>query len=242
MRASWSALHLSLLATLNRRSSEEAFERLRQGSDVLQEFPCIADLVAHQHGACGTLQTRNDTLQALVVAAQTRAIEASVAVLVLLVALWPGLDAALGRLVRKFRGEADIAEDLLGEVTQAIARVDLSAVHAIAATLIRNAERDVGRSILRRQARMGREMPIDDPAIEASAAMAWPSVVPGQAEGSCNLAELLVPLAPLDWLLLQRVFVLGETQEGAGRALNLSPSAARKRFQRALTRLRQNIH
>ena len=94
MRATWSALHLSLLATLNRKSSEEAFERLRQGSDILRVFPCVADVVAHQHGASGTPQTRNDTLRELIVAAQTRALESPVAVLVLLVALWPGLDAA----------------------------------------------------------------------------------------------------------------------------------------------------
>jgi RNA polymerase sigma-70 factor (ECF subfamily) len=53
-----------------------------------------------------------------------------------------------------------------------------------------------------------------------------------------DLADHLASLAQRDATLLRRVFLLGETQEEAGRALGLEPAAARKRYQRALAKLR----
>lgn len=65
----------------------------------------------------------------------------------LLLALWPGLDAIRRRSIWRRIGTADeVASDVLARATEAIRSLDLGRVNRIAAMVLRNTERDMIRA------------------------------------------------------------------------------------------------
>ena len=145
MRAPWAALHAQLMRSTDTLMFQKRFSALRQSSEVLRPFPDPAALFDHLHGPGGDAAARNAILTALVVEAQQG--DRDTAVPLLMLALWPGLDAVHRRLARHFRAEPDLlVSEVTGRITDSIHRLDLSRVNWIAATLIRNTERDIRRS------------------------------------------------------------------------------------------------
>jgi RNA polymerase sigma factor (sigma-70 family) len=237
MRASWSALHSSFTSVLNRTSAETAFAAMRQAYPELAQFPSIAEVMEHQHSTTTDAEMRFGVIRLLVAAAQSAEAFRSIAHIMVILALWPGLDAVYWRLWRGFPdARCDLAAEIIARIGEAIVTLDLERVSSVAATLLRNLERDIRRDLIRARLTAASIQPIRNPAIEAQATMlSWQ----GNPEARL-LDDSLVNLGPRDAQLLKRVFLLGETQEEAGRALGLSPSAARKRFQRALRKLRSD--
>jgi hypothetical protein len=235
MRASWSALHLSITRILNRSSSDAEFQLMRDGQPDLAPFASIASLMEHQHARCGDPAARFRVVRALVAAAQSNLRYRSTAHLMVIVALWPGLDPVFWRLNRGFpAARDDLPTELLARCGEAILVLDLNRVTAVGATLLRNVERDLRRDLIASRVIDQAHQPIDDPRVEPSIqALAVPTSV-----GKTDITDFLEGLTPKERQLLWRVFVLGETQEEAGLAIGLKPDAARKRYQRALAKLR----
>lgn len=235
MRASWFALHTSLVRNLNLRSSQADFQAIWQADPELAAFGCIPSLLEHQHARDGDSAGRFAVIRALVTAAQSGQRYRSIAHLMVIVALWPGLDAVFWRLARGFPGRRDdLPAEIVARIGEAILSLDLDRVTAVTSTLLRNLERDIRRDLVAARVVGETLKSISDPVIEALVAETAETVeVLPQ-----HLASHLACLAQRDATLLQRVFVLGETQEEAGRALGLEPAAARKRYQRALAKLR----
>jgi DNA-directed RNA polymerase specialized sigma24 family protein len=235
MRASWSAIHLSITRILNRSSSDAEFQLMRQGHTDLGPFASIASMMEHQYARGGDPAARFRIVRALVGAAQSDQRYRSTAHLVVITVLWPGLDAVFWRLSRGFpAARDDLPTEILTRFGEAIVVMDLNKVTAVVATLLRNVERDLRRDLIASRVIDQALRPIDDPAIEASIAeLATPISIE-----TTDIAECLQRLNPKERQLLLRVFILGETQEEAGLALGLKPDAARKRFQRALVKLR----
>ena len=235
MRASWSALHSSFTSTVNRMSAESAFTAMRQTCAQLAQFPSIAALMEHQHAPGGDPSKRFGVIRVLVAASQSDQAFRSTAQNMVIVALWPGLDAVYWRLWGGFPdARSELASEMIARFGEAIVTLDLEHVSSVTATLLRNLERDVRRDLIRARRTAETVQPISDPAIEAQATMfAWIGHIETQP-----LDDRLADLAPRDAQLLKQVFLLGETQQEAGRALGLGPTAARKRFQRAIQKLR----
>jgi RNA polymerase sigma factor (sigma-70 family) len=235
MCASWSALHASITRNLNRRSSDAEFQQMRQDHPDLAAFASIASLMEHQHARGGDPAGRFRVVRALVAAAQSDQRYRSTAHLMVIAVLWPGLDAVLWRLSQGSpASREDLPTEILARFGEAILALDLNKVTAVVATLLRNVERDIRRDLIASRVIDRALQPIDDPAVQASIAeLAVPILIEKTDIGDC-----LEGINPKDRQLLLRVFILGETQEEAGRALGLSPSAARKRALRALAKLR----
>jgi RNA polymerase sigma-70 factor (ECF subfamily) len=105
-------------------------------------------------------------------------------------------------------------------------------VNWIAATVLKNVERDVRRAFYREAKRQNLQVPFDLDQHGGIFEPTDPDLVPAKL-----LAEL-TNLIGVDAGLVIRVVIDGFTQAEAGKALNLSEPAARKRFQRAIKRLR----
>ena len=87
-------------------------------------------------------------LRALVVAGQSDPTASDVAITLLFLALWPGLDASYRRLLRHFRTEPELlVSEIAGRITRNIKAMHLDRVNWIAATLILNCERDIIRAL-----------------------------------------------------------------------------------------------
>jgi DNA-directed RNA polymerase specialized sigma24 family protein len=207
---------------------------MRRAYPDLARHGSIAEVLEHQQGSRKASADRYRMIRVLVSASQAEAGFRSVAQIMVLVALWPGLDAVLGRLARDFPGErADLPTEIVARLSEGIATLDLGAVTAVTATLIRNTERDIRRHLVARQNLGRRTLDISDPAVESAVSVGSEDA----ADGRDLCADLTAGLCERDAHLLRRIFVLGETQEQAGSALGLGAAASRKRFQRAAKRL-----
>ncbi|MBA3326356.1 MAG: sigma-70 family RNA polymerase sigma factor [Rhodobacteraceae bacterium] len=238
MRASWAALHAQLSRSTATLRFQTDFAELCRGRTGLARLKDPAALFDALHCPRGDAEVRNRILRALVEAAQGPQPEP--AATLLLLALWPGLDAARRRLSRCFLREPDaLASELLSRVLENIQRLDLGRVAWIAATLIRNAERDIKRSL--------QAAPVFDPLPERETAREEPASLLGlplglDADAAVGLiASRLRATIGDDAALVAAVAVRDLRQGEAALALGCTPAAARKRYQRALARLRKEF-
>lgn len=240
MCASWHALHDGLVRSTGTLRFQKEFLNLRAGSPIAR-FPDPAALLDHLHAPGGDPEEKNTLLRALAVAASGERGES--AVTLLLLALWPGLDAARGRLARHFRGRGDeLAAEIVGRASIGIRRLDADRVTRIAATLVRNTERDVRRMLAARRAAAEDDLPED----LADRPPAPPSRL-GLPEGAPDAAALLLLDRRLTAVIgaeteLVLAIAVGEADrtEIAAR-LGLTCEALKKRWQRALRRLRVGL-
>ncbi|WP_054008828.1 sigma-70 RNA polymerase sigma factor region 4 domain-containing protein [Cypionkella psychrotolerans] len=234
MRASWQALYSDLVQATNRLRFQTEFTQICQAHRALCGWRDPGDLMDRLHAPVGDPAIRNDMLRALVIVAQGDARRSEVATTLLLLALWPGLDAVHGRLCRYYpHARHEIGAEILGRVTLGILNMDLDAVQKVAATLVMNTQRDIHRSLKRQRDETRSQISWDDTCAHAL-------IVPTDDAERISVMDWrarLVPLLGKDTELFLRIMVLGETQAEAGRALGLSHAAARKRHQRALARL-----
>ena len=239
MRAHWCALHFDLMRAANRLRFQTEFIAFRQGHTALCDVRDPADLMDRLHTPGGDPDKRNDILHALVIVAQDETAPQTATTLLML-ALWPGLDAVHGRLCRDCpQDRAEIGGDIVAQMTFGIRHLDLAAVHKIAATLIMNTERDLRRAYLRVARQRCAAVPLEEhTGITSVAAPDDPTGSPWHWE------QLLPSVLGRDTALFVRIIRLGETQAEAARALGLSHDSARKRHQRAmqkLTALQKNL-
>jgi len=208
------------------------FDAIRHVQAALAPFRDPAALLDGLHRTSGDQGQKNLILATLVEVAQSDGSVSDCALTMLLLALWPGLDAIRRRSIWRRLGTADeVASDVLARTTEVVRRLDLGRVNWIAATVLRNVERDMIRVRQRDQAR------------ERLASGADPDEVADSGEsgigatGYEQLNRIVRKLLGGDALLVIRVAIEGFSQAEAGAELGLTEAAARKRYQRAMRRL-----
>lgn len=254
MRSRWEALRAGLVRSIRTPEALRQFLEMKTLSTLFAPFTEPDALVAHMHTARGDLDDKDRLLASLVSQVQAGE-QAELARALLWLSLWPGLDAAYRRRHKYF---ADRPEELVSLVADAFTTLvdglDLSAVNRVAATLVRSTERDLMLVACRdweeQRKRAGdvqfSEFLRDKTAAEISTAARVESRLgwrPGSGitENGAALRRWLEPIVGEDVELLVSVLVVEQTQREAGRRLGLSHDAARKRYQRALTRLRAHL-
>jgi RNA polymerase sigma-70 factor (ECF subfamily) len=171
-------------------------------------------------------------LVALVGAAQSGGAVSDCALTLMLLALWPGLDAVRRRSIWRRVGTGDeVTSEILARASEAIRGLDLERVNWIAATILRNIERDLIRTRQREdrhQSLRSEADPNESPTDGEVSASASPEL----------LHRDLVRIIGKDSYLVIRVAVDGFSQAEVATELGLSEAATRKRYQRATRRLR----
>jgi RNA polymerase sigma-70 factor (ECF subfamily) len=202
--------------------------RATAGHAGLAAFASLQELYAFLLERSGDRDERDRVLAALVDLAREH--DDHVVSALLWLALWPGLCGVYIRRRRR-RGDADeVVSAIALAFTLAVHELDASRVHRIAATLVRNTERRV--ADLQRPKR--EEVGGEDVLELASRQLGWSDPVD---EGR-RLHEWLTTRVGQDGHLLFAVLALGDSTAEAAARLGLSPAAAKKRYQRALARLR----
>ncbi|WP_209015739.1 RNA polymerase sigma factor [Roseibium sp. RKSG952] len=202
----------------------------------MSPFRDPASLLDRLHATTGDQVQKNRILAALVETAQADDPASECALTLLLLALWPGLDAIRRRsLSRRLGTDDEIASDLLARTTEKVRGLDLKRVNSIAATVLRNIERDMIRARQR------------DIAREKLASSRDPDEMAGctkfgiGATGYMRLYGAVREQFGKDALLVCRVAIEGFSQAEAAVELGLTEAAARKRYQRAMHRLREAL-
>ncbi|MFW8636602.1 RNA polymerase sigma factor [Cribrihabitans pelagius] len=232
MSFAWHEIRDHLMQSSSNLHFQRSFDAVRREQAALSAFRDPAALLDGLHRTPGDHGQKNVILTALVRAAQADGPASDCALTLLLLALWPGLDAIRCRSIWRRLGTADeVASDVLARTTVSVRSLDLGRVNWIAATVLRNVERDMIRVRQR------------DTAREHLASGADPDEVADSgdsgigATGYARLNDAVRKLLGDDALLVIRVAIEGFSQAEAGAELGLTEAAARKRHQRAMRRL-----
>ncbi len=225
---------------------------------MLAAFPDGEALVASLATRGGDLEHKQALLVALVHLAQGA--QEALGAALLWLGLWPGLDAVYRRTLRFAPSAHEVVSDLSYAFTAEIRRIDPARGQRLAATLVRNTERalaDGRKKEWRHHVVLAAFPTSDDPGegLESWQRAAARHDARTWGQNAAGLLEAIAPLAAvgherewfLQWLqevagedaqLLAAVVVWDQTQQAAGRQQRLSHEAARKRFRRALARIR----
>ena len=235
MRAPWHALHRKLVLSTQRVTFISSFTLLRQHQPALSPYADLPSLLAFLNTTSGDADCKNTVLSALIAEAQRMAETAETAKVALILALWPGLDAIHGRLMRWFGNDPDrLTTELAGRVTAGISTLDLARVSRIAATLLRNVERDIRRMLTKERDRV--EVAFTNDLADSIGGDGRPH--PGNSETSTkDLVRRLQHVVGDDAFLVIAVVIFGLSQKEASASLGLTHDVARKRYQRAIARL-----
>jgi RNA polymerase sigma-70 factor (ECF subfamily) len=228
--------------------SRRRFETLQRSHSELRRFHDQAAVLDYFHARSGDLDDKDRLLAVLV--AEVQAGGRGIAMTMLWLALWPALDGIYRRLLRHFRERPDELVSAISErFTLAVLRADLTGIRRLAATLVRNVERDIRQDLRRVWAERSLRADLPDPdalgdvlASESHGPSRF-GLPPGAGVDAetAMLRELLARMVGADADLVVAVVVLGEGQDEAAGRLGIGHEAARKRFQRALRRIREGL-
>ena len=233
MSIEWHEIRDHLMHSSSTLHFQRSFDAIRRVQTTLGPFRDPIALLDGLHLRTGTPNSKNLILMALVEAAQGDEPASDCALTLVLLALWPGLDAIRRRSIWRRTGCPDeVASDLLARTTEAVRGLDLGRVNWIAATVLRNVERDMIRARQREAARESLTTVIEPDDVPADQAGRQPATVDAHLQN--DLAQLL----GTDVLLVIRVAIEGYSQIEVAAELGLTEAAARKRYQRAIRRLR----
>jgi RNA polymerase sigma-70 factor (ECF subfamily) len=232
MSLSWHGIRDHLMRTSSTFIFQRSFGTIRREHQPVARFRDPAALLDTLHRRDGDAEQKNRILGSLVRTAQAGRPAAECAITLMLLALWPGLDAIQRRSSRRKPGTSDeVASEILARATEAIVGLDLHKVSRIAATVVMNVERDMLRE---RKCEAGRQKAIVNADVNQIA-----SVPDADDHPICpGMHGDLVQLIGADATLVMRVAVEGYSQIEAAAEMGLSEAAARKRYQRAKQRLR----
>jgi RNA polymerase sigma-70 factor (ECF subfamily) len=229
MPFSWNSIHQSLVRSSSTLTFSRAFATMHEQHPALARFSDVGALLDHLHRAPASADEKNDTLATLVTVAQSRSASGDIAVTVLLLALWPGLDAVFHRLSHRVEAPDELPSLVLDRAVEQLRLLDLRAVRRIAATVLMNIERDIARTDVRERSRRRLSVQLDPDLIGDEGSAEWFT--------SDLLVRDVVRYAGGDGRLVVRVAIEGFSQAEVATRIGISEAATRKRYQRALRRL-----
>ena len=254
MRASWQTLHTGLLRSTASLKAKRHFDTAKQRWPEVRYFADVTSLLDQLHTESDDLDGKDRILAAFVTMAQRSQADAEFATSILWLALWPGLDALYRRLWRHFSQEPEELVSAIAEnFTVAVQRAKLTRIRRLAATLLRNAERNIRYGhwqVLEEKSRLV-ELPEDaNPAGTDQVSCALAAADPGVSsfglmrgmnahEETALIRDRLARFINGHAGLIVTVVIMGASHREVARRLGISESAARKRFQRALSSLRK---
>lgn len=256
MRSEWEALHRSLVRSVGTKQAEKRFQAIKKRLPIIARFAGAQALVDHLAHVGGDLDEKDRILTDLAFAARAGS-SARLTTALLLLGLWPGLDAAFRRRARIWHDHSgELAAEMVVKFTDQVRRLDRQRVRRVAATLVRSTEREVVRASIREQRRRrrisnvpievaeGRTVPPWAPEQIPSAARAAADLCPAIGGGSLEseiggLRAWIADFVGSDAELVIDAVVLNRSRRELGAERGIDERAARKRLQRALGRLRR---
>ncbi|MCA3016491.1 MAG: hypothetical protein INH41_29260 [Myxococcaceae bacterium] len=235
MRTTWGQVREGLLRSIQELGSSQQFETLRRLHAPLNVFDAPADVVAFLATREGSPEQKNELLGLLVDVVQARS-DKGLALKLLWLGLWPGLDGIFRRRARLFDGADEFISTFTEIFLRLVTAMSRERVSRVAALLVRSTERDL---LCERRMAWFEQRHIDvvpDPVSDDVRA-------PQQVEPTelANAERLLRLVGGRDGELLFRVLVLGEEKGEAGLKLGLTRSVAWKRFYRAFPRVQARL-
>ncbi|HEY7372266.1 MAG TPA: hypothetical protein VIF57_08920 [Polyangia bacterium] len=235
------------MRSIDGRESVESFEALRSEKPALAPFEEPAAVAAFLVRKENGLAERDRVLRCLVAEACVGTAK-RIALALLILGLWPGLDAIFRKRRRLFQAQAhDLELEIVDQFIAQVQRVNLGRVSCLAATLVLNTEREVVDGRIRECARAAKSDPVTADAIAAPAfddegpppsRFALPF---GQSDAQevAALRRWLQSAVGQDADLVVNAVIHRRSRLALASALGISHAAARQRLARALGRARE---
>jgi DNA-directed RNA polymerase specialized sigma24 family protein len=252
MRARWEGLHAALLRSVRTLRADRKFKQVAQIHHELKRFQSADGLTAFLNANVdSTVEGRRaldekDRIYAFLVGVvQSRSDWRDLALAILWLGLWPGLDAVYRHRLRDFVGRvAELVTEISFVFTATIGRIDLSGVNRLASTLIKNVERDVRQGLKQRWADGAQAEDIDrfenDGHLQTKLANE-DRALPIDAADPVAVRSWLFGIVRDDADLVIGVALFGFDLHELADGLGIAHDAARKRFQRAIGRIRKRL-
>lgn len=252
MRARWEGLHAALLCSVTTLKADRKFKQVAKTHGELKRFQSADALTAFLNANVDctddgrrALDEKDRIYVILVGAVQSQSDWTELAMAILWLGLWPGLDAIYRHRLHDFVGRIDeLVTEISFVFTSTIGRIDLSGVKRLASTLIKNVDRDVYEGVKRRWADGAQTDDIEllendgnlqtKPATEDRA-------LPIDAADPVAVRSWLFGIVRDDADLVIGVALFGFDLHELADKLGITHEAARKRFQRAMKRIRERV-
>jgi DNA-directed RNA polymerase specialized sigma24 family protein len=214
---------------------------------ALARFGDAVSLLEYLNSKTGDLDEKDALYAALVDIVQAKGEEAELAMSLCWLGLWPALDAIFCRNLRYF---VDAPDELVSEIsscfTSQVQRAGLSGISRVAATLTRSTERDLWDHRRAAQAEAGLRSDLSAEHGSKQSRRPEPSGlgIPSGLSPEDEIAAiraLLVPIVGDEADLVIGAAIYGENQRELAEQLGVTYEAVRKRFQRALDRIRERF-
>jgi len=248
MRSRWEELHAGLLRSVVRRTSLGSFHELQRRSAALAPFDEPLAVVHFLINKASGLTGRDRVLRLLVEEAKGSSARPC-ALALLLLGLWPALDAIFRKRSHLFQAQAhDIELEIIDRFIAQVLRIDLRRVSCLAATLVRNTEREVVDARVRERTRAAKCEPVRPDVIAAPPPDDEPAPSPfgltvaeSETERLATLRRWLRTAVGPDADLIVDAVIHEKRRLDLAASLGISHAAARKRIERALDRARQAL-
>jgi hypothetical protein len=235
----WADLHEKFRRAALELGTPSHFEALRSVALNLRSFSSADRLLGYLAQDVGAdLEAKNGIYADLVRCAQDCGPVARLAQTILWLGFWPGLAGAVSRRAWMWRGaSAEVIAEVTGIFTGLVARMDLTRVHNVIATLVRSTERDLIRAgpASRKNSTLMFVADIDQ--LPAEYLVQHEIAVPTAEHESLQLA-LAEAVRGREGDPVIQSLVLGLGAKHVMTALGIKAPAARKRLERARRRLR----
>ena len=262
MRACWEALHLSLVHSVDTLEAHQQFNDEKRRRPELRPFESPGELLDFFADGDGDHDQKDRIYAWLVETVQAQEESATLAMALLFLGLWPALDRLYRRHLHHHpdiyrwhkKRHDDDPDKLVSEIwacfTTAVHRAELGRIRRVAVTLVKNTRRTIWDAQKRVWAEHDRsaELPADDalPGPESRCSAGTPSdlgVLPWMTadEEIERLRAVITEVVGADADLVIGKEIYGVTQLEMAEQLGISHAAARKRFQRAIKRLRAGL-
>jgi hypothetical protein len=246
VRSRWEALHAGLLQSIGSSSAAEMFEVVRPRFEALARFAGPGPVVEYLAHTGGDLDEKDRVLAALVEAARDPA-SRRLSHALLLLCLWPGLDAVFRHRLHLFLDQPyELGAELVDRFTAQVRRIDLRRVRRPAATLVRNTEREVVQARMRELSAAARSTVLSHNA--AGPPSPEPGLSPFGLRSTDSDDESVEALSA--WLkrevgrdadLVVEAVIHKRDRRQLATSLGISDVALRKRLERALARARRAL-
>lgn len=244
MRSRWEAIHSGLLRSISGLDAARQFASWRARTWTLETFADPMSLVAHLSQPEGDLDEK-DRLIWLLIHEARHGKAPGLAQSILFLGLWRALDAIFVRRSALFRHRgADLNTELVDSFVEQIGRLDPTRVRRVAATLVRNTERDVVVSRTRELTRAARSVVVTPdvasaPPIEPEVSPFDPHPDQTDEAAVAAIGRWLKRVTGPDAALVIDVVVHGRDRAEVASAVGISRAALNKRVERALARARR---
>ncbi len=255
MRARWEGLRQSFVRFLSTLKADVQFHHIRgnhanlsafSGSDALVAF--LTTDVDEAENLSRVLDRKDRIYRNLVHLVQAKGVQVELATAILWLGLWPGLDAVFRHRQGDFAGMVDeLVTEISFVFSDTVARIDLAGVNRVAATLVRNVERDVRERLKRRWSDNAQAVDVEDPVVCSTepCLLLLPSVaeraLPVDTGDVVAVRDWLSQVCGTDAELVVGVALFGFDLHEMADYLGIGHEAARKRYQRAVVRIREQL-